>query len=177
MKAILLLLLLFTFDAFAYEKKAEGIDFPIGNPSKTVILISKAEYLLLHNPEPFAYKTMLYQATVICRKNNDDINNSAQFMKELGIFTAYFVCLSDNDNFDNINNSINIFTAEEFIYNIRSENYNLINKYETKARVTIKQQRLENEAKITKEHCSRLGFVDGSNDYTDCVIQLSKGTL
>ena len=174
MKAILLLLLFFTFDSFAYEKKAQSIDFPIGDPNKTIILISESEYLLLHNPEPFAYKMMLYQATDLCRKNNDDLKNSAQFMKELGIFTAYFVCLSSSDNFANMSNSINTFTAEEFIYNIRKKNYTLINKYEKEARATIEQQRLVAGAKRTKEQCTRLGFVDGSINYVDCIIQLSK---
>ena len=157
------------FEPLSYGKN----EIPRANPALTEIIIKNKDYLVLFNPTPFANITVKRQATSLCSKLNNKNMSMIFFYYRIGVYTNYYSCgeidYSDPDSANSIKEEK--MRSLEFIFKIREDNIEMINKLENKAEYSRIENVIEKESHLIILKCEKLGFIKESKSYESCLLK------
>jgi hypothetical protein len=163
-KNILFFLLVSLFSlnlvAITYDKdiirQVSKFEIPRGSPKETVIVVKNKKYLILHNPEAFAYETIKRQASSICGEINDNKDIKVTYSLILGAYTAYFVCGTGAIYSTEEKKLTGYLLEKDFIFDLREKHFLKIDKLE----IMAEKSRIEEKARI---QYSKLKFINELN--------------
>ena len=78
------------------KNKLKNMGFYEGNPKENIMIEQEDMYVVIHNPTELALTVMEQGAKEYCRTKLGNDNNTSNFMKIFGLYTAYFSCEMQN---------------------------------------------------------------------------------
>ena len=173
-----LLLIIFSFNlmAVSYDEDIQDkilkFQIPLGDPNKTIIIAKNKNYLILHNPQAFAFETIKRQASYICGEINNDKNIGVTYSSILGVYTAYFVCGKGKSVSLDEKKVRENFLEKDFIYSLRQQYYDQINQEETNAEKNRIKNKIKKISETNVNICLGHGYTKDTNIYNECLMKL-----
>lgn len=189
MKIILILSVLFCSQLLGVEygedllSELEKYDINNADPNQTIKIVEKKEYVILFNPTVFSYEMMSIQASKLCNDINSEENIVVDFSQPLGAYTSFFSCgMIDYTNLNSSNNlKENEIRNNDFIFEIKKNNYDKISKLEQEAEnIRTKKDLISNDLVTIQEDvvkmniniCKKYGFKEETETFNSCLIEL-----